>query len=204
MALAQRDQDLHTYADYLTWPDDVRYELIDGVAYAMAPPAPTLEHQDFAGEIYFQLRQALQGKPCRAFIAPLDVRLPKADEADEADEADGHVDTVVQPDVLVVCQPGKLDRRGVRGAPDLAVEVLSPSTASHDHVRKRRAYEQAGVREYWLVHPTDRIVTIYRLENGGFGKPDVFELSGETPVGVLPGVAIAWDDLIRRLPPPEY
>lgn len=198
MALAQRDHDLHTYADYLAWPEDVRYELIDGVAYAMAPPAPTLEHQDFAGEIYRQLANALQGKPCRAFVAPLDVRLPKADEAD------GHIDTVVQPDVLVVCQPGKLDRRGVRGAPDLAVEVLSPSTAGHDHVRKRRVYERAGVREYWLVHPTDRIVTVYRLENGEFGKPDVFELSSETPVGVLPGISIAWDDLIGRLPPPEY
>lgn len=197
MPLAQRDSDLHTYADYLTWPEDRRYELIDGVAYCMAP-APSLEHQDFAGEIYFQLRQALRGKPCRAFIAPLDVRLPKAGEAD------GAVDTVVQPDVLVVCQPGKLDRRGVRGAPDLAVEVLSPSTASHDHLRKRRVYERAGVLEYWLVHPVDRIVTVYRLENGEFGKPEVYDMASPTPVGVLPEVAIDWDGLIQRLPTPEY
>jgi Uma2 family endonuclease len=196
MALALRDEDLHTYGEYLTWPDDLRFELIDGVAYCMAP-APTLDHQDFAGEIYFQLRQALQGKPCRVFIAPLDVRLPKADEADEM------VDTVVQPDVLVVCQTAKLDRRGVRGAPDLAVEVLSPSTASHDHLRKRRAYERAGVREYWLVHPADRIVTVYRLENGAFGKPDMFDMGEATPVGVLPGVAIAWEGLLQRLPQPE-
>ena len=92
----------------------------------------------------------------------------------------------------------------MRGAPDFAVEVLSPSTASHDHVRKRRVYERAGVREYWLVHPTDRIVTLYRLENGKFGTPDVCELSGETPVGVLPGVTISWDDLIRRIPQPDW
>jgi len=197
MALARRDDDLHTYAEYLTWPDERRYELIDGVAYCMVPPAPTLEHQDFAGEIYRQIANALQGKPCRVFIAPLDVRLPKADETDE------RVDTVVQPDVLVVCQTGKLDRRGVRGAPDLAVEVLSPSTASHDHLRKRRVYERAGVREYWLVHPTDRIVTVYRLANGEFGKPDVFDMSEATPVGVLPGVAIAWEGLLQRLPQPE-
>ena len=199
MGLARRDDQLHTYAEYLTWPDDVRYELIDGVAYMMTPPAPTLDHQDFAGEIYFQLRQALEGKPCRVYIAPVDVRLPKANEADE------FIDTVVQPDVLVVCDPDKLDRRrGVRGAPDFAVEVLSPSTASHDQVRKRRVYERAGVREYWLVHPTDRIITIYRLENGEFGKPDVGELSGETPVGVLPGVGICWDGLVSRLPRPEW
>ncbi len=197
MGLAQRDQDLHTYADYLSWPEDVHYELIDGVAYLMAP-APMLDHQDFAGEIYRQLANALQGRPCRAFIAPVDVRLPKADEADEA------VDTVVQPDVLVVCDPSKLDRRGVRGAPDFVAEVLSPSTAGHDHARKRRVYERAGVNEYWLVHPADRIVTIYRLEQGEYGKPDVFELTEPTPVGVLPGVAIGWDDLLRRLPQPDY
>ena len=196
MALARRDPDYHTYADYCAWPDDVRYELIDGVAYLMAP-APTLDHQDVAGEIYFQLRQALADQPCRVFIAPVDVRLPKADEAD------ARIDTVVQPDVLVVCDPAKLDRRGVRGAPDLVVEVLSPGTASHDHRLKRRAYERAGVREYWLVHPIDRMITIYRLEEDGFGKPEVQELSGETAVGILPGVAIAWDDVAGRLAPPE-
>ncbi|MDD5035655.1 MAG: Uma2 family endonuclease [Methylococcaceae bacterium] len=197
MGLALRDHDRHTYADYLSWPEEARYELIDGAAYLMAP-APTLEHQDFAGEIYFQLRQALQGKPCRVFIAPVDVRLPKVGEVDE------RVDTVVQPDVLVVCDEKKLDRRGVRGAPDFVAEVLSPSTASHDHLLKRRVYERAGVREYWLVHPTDRMVTIYRLENSEFGKPDMRELAGETPVGVLPGIVIAWDDLLRRLPEPEF
>ncbi len=197
MALAKRDDARHTYADYLGWPEDVRYELIDGVAYLMAP-APDLSHQDIAGEIYRQLANSLQDNPCRAFIAPVDVRLPEADEADE------QVDTVVQPDVLVVCESSRLDRRGVRGAPDLVVEVLSPSTASHDHVRKRRVYERAGVREYWLVHPVDRMVTIYRLEAAEYGKPQVQELAGETPVGVLPGVVIAWDALVARLPPVEY
>jgi Uma2 family endonuclease len=111
---ALRDQAHHTYGEYLHWPDDVRYELIDGVAYLMAP-APTLDHQDVAGEIFRQLANALEGKSCRAFIAPVDVRFPKAGEADE------QVDTVLQPDVLVVCDSSKLDRRGVRGAPDLVV-----------------------------------------------------------------------------------
>lgn len=197
MRPALRDNDKHTYADYLSWPDDVRYELIDGRAYAMAP-APSLEHQDVAGEIYRQLGNALAGQLCRPFIAPLDVRLPKPGQADEG------VETVVQPDVLLVCDPAKLDRRGVRGAPDLVVEVLLPASAGHDQVRKRRIYEQAGVREFWLVHPLDRIVTIYRLADGEYGKPDVFELAGATPVGVLPGVAIAWDELVQRLPVPEY
>ena len=90
----------------------------------------------------------------------------------------------------------------MRGAPDLVVEVLSPGTASHDHVRKRRVYERAGVREYWLVHPNDRMLTIYRLADGQYGKSEVCYLTGETPVGVLPGVVIAWDALVARLSPP--
>ena len=187
----------HTYADYLTWPEGVRYELLDGVAYLMAP-APTLDHQEIAGDIYRQLANALDGNPCRPFIAPVDVRLPKAQEADNL------IDTVVQPDVLVVCDAAKLDRRGVRGAPDFVVEVLSPGTASHDHVRKRRIYELAGVREYWLVHPIDRMVTVYRLVEGEYGKPDGFDLTGATPVSVLPGVTVAWDALMARLPPLDY
>ena len=187
----------HTYADYLTWPEGVRYELLDGVAYLMAP-APTLDHQEIAGDIYRQLANALDGNPCRPFIAPVDVRLPKAQEADNL------IDTVVQPDVLVVCDAAKLDRRGVRGAPDFVVEVLSSGTASHDHVRKRRIYELAGVREYWLVHPIDRMVTVYRLVEGEYGKPDGFDLTGATPVSVLPGVTVAWDALMARLPPLDY
>jgi Uma2 family endonuclease len=196
MGLAQRDTGHHTYGDYLGWPDGVRYELIDGVAYLMVP-APTLAHQDVVGEIYYQLRRALADRPCRVYVAPVDVRLPKANEADM------DIDTVVQPDVLVLCDPTKADRRGLRGAPDLVVEVLSPGTAGHDHVRKRLVYERAGVREYWLVHPIDRMVTIYRLEDGQFGRPDVGYLAGETPVGILPGVAIAWDVLVERLPEPD-
>ncbi|MCQ8119688.1 Uma2 family endonuclease [Methylomonas rosea] len=193
MALALKDLESHTYGDYLNWPDDARYELIDGDAYLMSP-APYLPHQDVVGEIYFQTRQALQGKPCRAFIAPVDVRLPKAQEADES------VDTVVQPDVLVVCDGNKLDKRGVRGAPDWVVEVLSPSTAGHDQIKKRLLYERHGVREYWLVHPVDRVLTIYSLADGEFGKPQIYQLEGETQVGILPEIVIRWDELAARLP----
>ncbi len=193
MGLPLKDPDRHTYGDYLRWPEGVRYELVDGVAYLMAP-APDLAHQEVAGEIFRQASNALQDKPCRAFVAPVDVRLPKAGEADEA------IETVVQPDVLAVCDETKLDRRGVRGAPDWVVEVLSPATAAHDMVEKRRIYERHGVKEYWLVHPYDRVLTIYRLEGGTYGKPDVQELTGETAVGALPGVRIAWDALMARLP----
>lgn len=187
------EQDKHyTYRDYLTWPDDFRCELIDGKIYLMTP-APLLAHQDVAGEIFTQAKLALRGKSCRAFIAPVDVRLPSHAEVDE------NTDVVVQPDVFVVCDVGKLDRRGVRGAPDWVVEVLSPSTAGKDQIEKRRIYERHGVLEYWLVHPTDRILTIYRLINGEFGKPDIYPLEGQTPVAVLPGVTIDWNELAPYL-----
>lgn len=197
MGLALRKEKHYTYADYLTWPDDARYELIDGEAFLMAP-APLIEHQEVAGEVFRQLANQLDGKPCRPYIAPVDVRLPRKEETDDA------IDTVVQPDVLVVCDPSKIDRRGVRGAPDWLLEVLSPSTAAHDQIAKRRTYERAGVREYWLVHPGDRTLTVYVLDNGQYGRPDIYELKDETPIGVLPGVSIAWDALIERLPKPEY
>ncbi|HHW63281.1 MAG TPA: Uma2 family endonuclease [Rhodocyclaceae bacterium] len=197
MGLALHKEKHYTYADYLEWPDDARYELIDGEAFLMAP-APLIEHQEVAGDVYYQLRNQLNGQPCRPYIAPVDVRLPRKDEADAA------IDTVVQPDVLVVCDPAKIDRRGVRGAPDWLLEVLSPSTAAHDQIAKRRTYERAGVREYWLVHPGDRTLTVYVLEKGQYGRPEIYELKDETPIGVLPGVSIAWDALVARLPKPEY
>lgn len=193
MGLAVKDTQHHCYGDYLTWTGDMRYELIDGCAYAKAP-VPDLAHQDVAGEIYLQVRLAIKSKPCHAFIAPVDVRLPKQDEADE------HIDTVVQPDVLVVCDSSKLDRRGVRGAPDWIVEVLSPSTACHDYIRKRKLYEQHGVKEYWLIHPVDRLLTVYRLIVAEYGKPEFYELRGETRVGTLPDIVIQWDDLAAHLP----
>lgn len=186
MSLAKRDAVYHTYAEYLSWPADERYELIDGVAYLMSP-APLRVHQEVVGEIYYQVRIALEGKPCRAYAAPFDVRLPKADEADE------RINTVVQPDVLVVCDEAKLDERGLRGAPDWVVEVLSPATAAHDQTIKLAAYERAGVREVWLVHPVDRVVTIYRLSGRAFGRPTVQETRGVLAVDALLDVRVDWD-----------
>ncbi len=185
MGLPQRKTEHYTYADYQTWPDDTRYELIDGVAYAMAP-APTRTHQSLVLELARQIATALKGKPCQAFVAPFDVRLFAADAADE------QVDTVVQPDVLVVCDPDKVDERGVRGAPDWVAEVLSPGSAARDQIVKLALYERAGVREYWLLHPTDRLVTVYRLEAGRYGRPEISEMKDSLGIGVLPDVTVDW------------
>lgn len=192
MGPAQRDRDYHTYADYCSWPDDVRYELIDGVAYAMGP-APVRRHQGILGEIFRQVANILEGSPCRPYLAPFDVRLPKKDEIDN------DVDTVVQPDLVVICDRAKLDDKGCRGAPDWVVEVLSPSTAGHDQILKRALYQRVGVREYWLVHPVDRIVIIYALVGGSYGAPDVRELVGTLAVGVLPEIVVDWERVVREL-----
>ena len=193
MGLPLRDIEHHSYADYVAWPDDARYELIDGIAYAMSP-APTRRHQEVAGEIFRHIAEALEGSPCRPYIAPFDVRLPHGDKADDAS-----IDTVVQPDISVICDRSKLDERGCVGAPDWIIEVLSPGTASHDQIVKRALYERAGVREYWLVHPVDRIVTIYLLDQGAYGRPDVRELVGELAPTVLPEVLIPWERVLREI-----
>jgi Uma2 family endonuclease len=191
MALALRDPHRHTYAEYCAWPEDVRYELIDGQAYAMSP-GPNRRHQEVVGELFRQVADALEGTPCRVYVAPFDIRLPRGSEADD------DVDTVVQPDISVICDRSKLDDRGCRGAPDWVIEVLSPSSASHDQILKRALYERHGVREYWVIHPVDRIVTVYRLVDGAYGRPDIFELEDTLACGILPEVVIDWARVMRE------
>ena len=174
-----------TYSDYRTWPEGERWELIDGEAYDMSP-APTRRHQGLLVELVTQVHSFLRARPCEAYAAPFDVRLPHGDETDDATE------TVVQPDLSVICDPDKLDDKGCRGAPDWIIEVLSPRTAAKDQTRKRDIYERHGVREYWLVHPTDRVLTIYELDEGAYGKPRIQELKGETPVNAIDGLVITW------------
>ena len=176
---------IFTYADYLAWPEDERWELINGEAYAMA--APGLAHQAAVGELFVQISVFLRGKPCRPFVAPFDVRLPRGKEADD------DVTTVVQPDISVICDPAKLDERGCRGAPDWVIEVLSPSTAAKDQIQKLAAYERAGVREVWLVHPTDHVVIVYTLSAAGsYGKPAIHETRGTLAPGLFPDLLIEW------------
>jgi Uma2 family endonuclease len=194
MGYALRDERRYTYGDYRHWPEEVRYELIDGAAFLMAP-APSLDHQTLAGEVFHQIRTALEGNPCRVLMAPVDVLLSRSACAED------EVDTVLQPDVLVVCDPGKLTPRGVRGAPDWVLEVISPSSASHDQIVKLAAYERAGVKEYWLAHPTDKVLTIYRHDGKSFGRPRIVDLSGETPVTVLAGVVVRWEPVVSRFLP---
>jgi Uma2 family endonuclease len=193
MTVLKRDASHHTYADYLVWSNSYGDELIDGTAYVREPPSPSRSHQKIVVELCKQLATALENRPCELYVAPFDVRLPKSTEEDD------QIDTVVQPDVLIVSDLRKLDARGVRGAPDWLAEVVSPSTARHDQIVKLPVYERAGVREVWLIDPVDRRVSIYRLEAGHYGRATLLELKGQTPLTAVPGVTVDWDRLLRKL-----
>jgi Uma2 family endonuclease len=192
MTLPTRDSKYHTYGDYLIWSREHGDELIDGVAYVKEPPPPTPTHQVIAGELYRQIANVLE-RPARVYIAPFDVRLPKENERDDL------VNTVVQPDVCIVCDPTKVDMRGCRGGPDWLVEVLSPSTARYDRFKKIPVYERAGVREVWLIQPKDRTVSIFLLQDGRYGEPTVSKLKGRTALTAVPGIVIRWKPLVDDL-----
>jgi Uma2 family endonuclease len=163
----QKDDRVYTYGDYVTWPEEERWELIDGVAYNMSA-APSTRHQVILGSLHALARQALAGTRCRPYLAPFDVRLP------EANEEDDRIKSVVQPDLTVVCDSTKIDKRGCRGAPDLAAEILSPTTAYKDQTRKLDLYERRGVREYWVLNPEAETVMVYLLgADGRYGRPQV-------------------------------
>lgn len=187
MALAKVLEPRFSYREYLQWPEGERWELVDGVAHAMGP-APARRHQVIVGELFRQIANALKGRECQVFFAPFDVRLPKADEADE------EIDTVVQPDIVVVCDRNKLDERGCRGAPDWIIEVVSPTSESRDQILKRDLYQRVGVKEYWIVQPEARQVIVYRLEAGTYRHGEAHEFAGTLAFSAVPRVAIDWGE----------
>ena len=156
MSLPQK-KEYYTYADYCSWDDGKRWELIEGVPHAMSP-APTTKHQSVSSNLHGQFFNFLSGKPCKVFHAPFDVRL----------NAHDNDDTVVQPDLTVICDRSKLDDKGCKGAPDLVVEISSPSTARLDRVVKFNQYLKAGVTEYWIIDLDAKTLQVCILENGRY------------------------------------
>ena len=151
----------YTYADYLTWTFDEMVELIHGKVYRMSP-APSSYHQRVVGEIHLQVATYLKKKPCKIFIAPFDVRLPRSRKKGNA-----FIDTVVQPDLCVICDPEKIDAAGCLGAPDWIIEILSPHTSAKDLRQKFDVYQQSKVKEYWVVDPIAGTVLVYTLNSKG-------------------------------------
>jgi Uma2 family endonuclease len=180
----------YTYSDYLLWQFSERVELIKGYIRQMSP-APSRNHQQLTVNITIKLDHYFHNKPCRYYPAPFDVRLPIKSEKKDT--------TVVQPDFCVICDEKKLDEKGCNGAPDLIVEIISPNNSKHDIHTKFNLYLEAGVKEYWLIEPADRMILIYSLKNGEYigQKPLVEGENIKSPL--FPELNIAIEDIFYRV-----
>ena len=177
----------YTWTEYQTWSDDERWELIDGVAYNMSP-APSIRHQRVASNFHGVLYRMLAGKSCRPFMAPTDVRLSETD--------------VVQPDILVICDPGKITPSHIEGAPELVVEILSPGTSAKDLREKKRLYQRSGVREYIVIDPLEFYVQRFLLSaDGRYGEPEVFGPEDVISLVVLDDLTVDLREILEWSPP---
>ncbi|MES2701658.1 MAG: Uma2 family endonuclease [Bacteroidota bacterium] len=195
MKLADLDiAKIYAYADYLTWHFEERVELIRGKIFKIGPES-NLAHQLMAGELFRRLANFLEKQECRAFVAPFDVRLPRRSSSDQ------EVITVLQPDVCVVCDRSKCDARGCAGAPDLVIEVLSPGNNAKELRNKFEVYEEAGVREYWIVFPQDYYVLVNRLVDGKYVTSRPLVQEDMLTTEVLPGFSLSLKDLFESARP---
>jgi len=183
----------YSYADYLTWMDYTRRELIDGIVYELFS-APSTIHAIISKNLLFLVQWLIKKRKgkCQVFHAPFDVRFPKNGET-----ADDKIDTMVEPDICVVCDPSKLGERGCIGAPDLIVEVQSPSTRKRDLTEKFSLYERFGVREYWTIDPPKRTLTIFLLQENGKYDAGTTYIKGKAPIGIFDGLKIDLKELFE-------
>lgn len=186
---AKRIDKKYTYADYLTWPDEERWEIIGGEAYDMTP-APSIGHQQSVIKLAGVFDAFFRGKQCITLIAPTDVVLDETN--------------IVQPDLLVVCDREKITDANIQGAPDMVIEVLSPSTKLKDKREKKSLYERFGVKEYILVHPQDGMVDRYRLVEGRYLSEDVFNWDETLTSYAFPDLTLnLWEIFGKELPQQE-
>lgn len=179
----EKEKPHYTYKDYKTWREDVRCELWYGEPVMMSP-APRRRHQELLLDIALQIKTYLTAKPCQVYVAPLDVFLVEDAESIEDCEL------VVQPDLMVVCDTTKLIDEGIRGAPDLIIEILSPTTAMRDQSEKKLLYESKGVREYWVVNPDTLEVFRYVLEQDRYGLARPAMLTDGAEATIFPGLKV--------------
>ncbi|MEO5600346.1 MAG: Uma2 family endonuclease [Cyclobacteriaceae bacterium] len=185
--ISQLDQTKrYTYADYLTWQFQDRVEIIVGKIFRMSP-APSTEHQQIVSALHFNIYDYLRKKNCKAFPSPFDVTLPSPS---------GIVDTVVHPDITVICDQSKITERGCSGAPDLVIEVVSKSSIRKDLHEKYFLYEQCGIKEYWIVHPGERSLIIFTLNNEGVYQASKPLTRGDKVVSnVIGGLELQLDEI---------
>ena len=166
-----------SYSELLRIDDEKRYELIDGIPYLMA--SPSVAHQDILGELYYQLKTYLRGKRCRVFVAPLDVKL--SGSLDDKKEYN-----VVEPDIMIVCDPTKINKKNIQGAPNMIIEIVSPNNPAHDKLVKLNLYQKFGVKEYWIVSLEDQIISVFLLNDKNiYTIPKAYYLDEKVKVNVL-------------------
>lgn len=181
---------IYTYADYLRWRFDERVELLKGRIFKMSP-APNRKHQEISGNLYGQLFILVRNNPCKLYSAPFDVRLPRRDE--KCNE----IHTVVQPDLCLICDENKLDEKGCIGAPDLIIEILSPGNSKKEMKNKFQIYEEAGVKEYWIVNPHDENILMNVLENGKYDTKNPI-VDDWVSSYIFPDLKIHTDDIFKE------
>ena len=184
---------IYSYADYLSWKFDEMVELIKGkLILRMSAPAET--HQECSMNLSYLIKGYLWKKPCRVYAAPFDVRLPKA----KNNTTDEQVYTVVQPDICVVCDLNKIDKRGCLGSPDWVIEIVSPGSVKHDTITKKQLYESVGVQEYWVAMPGERAIWVHILQDYGTYNTNIYEDTGLVPVSIFEGFSIDLDDVFGK------
>lgn len=177
---------IYTWSDYLGWAEEDRFELIRGEAFSMSP-APSTKHQRILGNLHGFLWSYVRNGPCTLFLAPTDLKLSPPEEDD--------FPTVLQPDLMIVCDSDSIGEQAVEGAPELVVEILSPRTAGRDEHLKKKLYEAAGVSEYWIVYPNEGYIVRYAAEDGRFGDPEHFTPPDELESRCFPGLKINVSEL---------
>lgn len=191
---ARRLDGKYTYADYKNWSNDERWEIIAGEAWDMSP-APSRKHQWLVMELGTRFNYFLRNRKCQIYPAPFDVFFP-----DEENELEDSINTIVQPDLTLICDKNKLIDKGCFGAPDLVVEILSPYTSKKDLDEKFHLYEKSGVKEYWVVDPGSSSIQVFTLdENLRYKDGKVFVHEGELKTKLLEGFSIDLHDLFSKM-----
>jgi Uma2 family endonuclease len=181
----------YNYADYLQWSFEGMVELINGKIFKMAS-APSTKHQTVSLNLAIEIGNYLKKEACKLFVAPFDVRLSKFKE-------DKLIDSVVQPDLCIICDESKLDDYGCNGAPDLIVEIVSPNNSKYDVDTKFRLYQEAGVMEYWIVQTEMKTVLVYRLQDGVYVGSKPFSEGEIIESPLFPEMKIAVDEVFYRV-----
>lgn len=186
---------IYSYKDYLEWPEDKRYELIEGTPYMQA--APSWQHQAISRELIIQFGNYLKGKKCSVFSSPFDLILTDKEDKKQSNN-------VLQPDLLVVCDPSRLIGTGYTGVPELIIEIVSPSTARSDKFYKFNMYEKFGVKEYWIIEPDIKLVSVFILnKDKRYGRPNLYSETDTVKVTVLDKLVVDLNIVFSNFSPLE-